>query len=566
MHTNIKMKITKYKKAYFVLSLFATIAFFCLPKISQAFCEDGAESAIEQHGITWTFDHEYQCGQFVNGDYWVMDAGSGVKIINITPGYTDTTRAMNGSMINPSTAIQGYDGFMNYDQTKNVGIGISSATPLILSGKSSLVSTISNETPGDQGGGNHVSYIRDASVLTSLDTTPSPGSFRPGISGAIKNLYNESSLQRNLLKKMTTPSGQNISTATLNTYANYFQMVWLDHNGGWTSRYMHPTNGLPDNYYYAPYMANAALMLHLDFSDEEKENLLINYIQSGLDLYSFLDSGASGWPPDGGHSNGRKWPILFAGLMLNDAEMKNIGAVSGDYLYADGHGSGNPPTDYKYFGEDGQTFYVAQSDVDITNGPTWNPDTRSAPNYPYSVNMIGMPEWGIRYSTDQSRSDSQWTTNYRTIGSAMPSWAGFAMAAYFMNAKTSWNYNPFFDYIDRYMSISKGDPDPFGFNVVNQQAGARPGGLVGAMYDTYRGDYGSQESLRFDVDNSSTTNTTDALLTLRNSLGLSMASTAWQTSATTGDVDCNGVSNSTDALLILRYSLGLSMGSTAWCE
>ncbi len=74
------------------------------------------------------------------------------------------------------------------------------------------------------------------------------------------------------------------------------------------------------------------------------------------------------------------------------------------------------------------------------------------------------------------------------------------------------------------------------------------------------------ELYRGDVDNSSTTNTTDALLTLRNSLGLSMTGTAWQASATTGDVDCNGTSNSTDALLILRYSLGLNMTSTAWCE
>ncbi|KKP67425.1 MAG: hypothetical protein UR66_C0015G0010 [Candidatus Moranbacteria bacterium GW2011_GWE1_35_17] len=73
-------------------------------------------------------------------------------------------------------------------------------------------------------------------------------------------------------------------------------------------------------------------------------------------------------------------------------------------------------------------------------------------------------------------------------------------------------------------------------------------------------------NLRSDVDNSSATNTTDALLTLRNSLGLSMDGTAWQASATTGDVNCDEVSNSTDALLILRYSLGLSMGETSWCE
>ena len=57
----------------------------------------------------------------------------------------------------------------------------------------------------------------------------------------------------------------------------------------------------------------------------------------------------------------------------------------------------------------------------------------------------------------------------------------------------------------------------------------------------------------------------DAMLALRNSLGLNMSGTSWQASATIGDVDCNGSSNSTDAMLLLRYSLGLSMDGTGWC-
>ena len=212
----------------------------------------------------------------------------------------------------------------------------------------------------------------------------------------------------------------------------------------------------------------------------------------GIDLYSYIESGANGWPPDGGHSNGRKWPILFAGLILNNNGMKNIGSVSGDYLYNDGHGPGNPPIDYKHFGEDGQTFYVAQSDVDITNSASWNPDIRTASNYPYTQEMIGMPEWGIRYSTDPSRSDSSWAANYRTIGSG-PSgpWVSFAMAAYLMNAKELWNHNAFFDYVDRYMAISNGDPDPFGYNVFGEVAGYRPW-VVGDIYDAYRSDYDNE--------------------------------------------------------------------------
>ncbi len=72
-------------------------------------------------------------------------------------------------------------------------------------------------------------------------------------------------------------------------------------------------------------------------------------------------------------------------------------------------------------------------------------------------------------------------------------------------------------------------------------------------------------NLRADVDNNSQINTTDSMLTLRNSLGLSMTNTNWQSSSTTGDADCDGTTNSTDAMLILRYSLGLDMSGTGWC-
>ena len=58
-----------------------------------------------------------------------------------------------------------------------------------------------------------------------------------------------------------------------------------------------------------------------------------------------------------------------------------------------------------------------------------------------------------------------------------------------MGAKTLWNYNAHFDYVDRYMAISNGDSDPFGYTVDREASGNRPTGLVGAMYDTYRNNY-----------------------------------------------------------------------------
>jgi hypothetical protein len=293
-----------------------------------------------------------------------------------------------------------------------------------------------------------------------------------------------------LLGKLAAPLGVDITADTLDTHTNYHQMVWLDHaSSANASRYMHPGDSGLDNYYYADTFANSALLLQLSFTNSEKTRLLINFIQLGIDLYSFIESGAAGWYPDGGHATGRKWPIMFAGIMLNYAPMRDIGAVSGDYLYSNGHGAGDWPTGYKSFGEDGQTFYVSQSDVDITNGPSWNPDKRNSDYSPYNAAMIGMPEWGIRYSTHQNKSDSSWAATYRFIGTGAQTWAGTTMAARIMGAKKLWNHNAHFDYVDRYMAISNGDVAPLGYKVTSERKTNRPGGLIGGMWDTYRNDF-----------------------------------------------------------------------------
>ncbi|MDD2467505.1 MAG: fibronectin type III domain-containing protein [Desulfobulbus sp.] len=457
-----------------------------------------ATTSITQYGITWTFAEPVVSGQFVNGDYWVVDPGPGVRVTNITPGYglhpTDTTRRINGSMLNPVSSRsggpqgQGYDGIpsgaSDYREEQNVGIGISSDTPLVLTGNSSLVSTISNDIWAT----GNASYVKTAAVLTSLSTVPPSGSFRPGISSLSKTLHNVSSINTTLLKSFSYPG----TKPDINTYASYFKMLWLDHYGGYMVRFMHPSDNGMSNYYYPTTFADAALLLHLDYTNEEKHELLINFIQMGIDLYSFLERGENGWPPDGGHSQGRKWPILFAGLMLNYSPMKEVGAISGDYLYSTGYGPGNIPPGYIHFGEDGQTFYVKQLDVDITNGLTWSPDTRNpGTETRYSPAMIGMPEWGILHSQYPQKSDASWKAFYRDIGSGSPNYPGVALTAMFMDAKTLWNNNAFFDYADRYMALSRGKTDPFGYTVPDQFTGSAPDKLIQTVWDAHRLNYPS---------------------------------------------------------------------------
>ena len=84
---------------------------------------------------------------------------------------------------------------------------------------------------------------------------------------------------------------------------------------------------------------------------------------------------------------------------------------------------------------------------------------------------------------------------------------------------------------------------------------------IGA-YEYFEG-FGTE--IRADVDQNLAINSTDAMLTLRNSLGLDMSSTNWVTGTHTGDVNCDDDSNSTDVMLILRKSLGLDMTGTGWC-
>ena len=101
-------------------------------------------SSLHQFGITWTFDREYEVGQYANGDWYVIGP---VRIVRIEPGSSEVFgRTMHGSMINPSPmdpifaafTVQGFDSSMYgqnnrpelYDPSMNVALGVSPAHPL----------------------------------------------------------------------------------------------------------------------------------------------------------------------------------------------------------------------------------------------------------------------------------------------------------------------------------------------------------------------------------------------------------------------------------------------------
>lgn len=458
-------------------------------------------TSITCRKTTWTFDIDCAVGQFANGDWCVVGP---VKIISITPkSEVVSGRTINGSMVNPvgGLAYQGYDSGAEgarYDAKLNVALDMSK--PLELKPGSSLISTISTPTLGQQ------TAVQSAEILTVLETIPPAGSFRPPYCGKDKTIrYNVNQLNFGLLKKLSPVNG----TPTLSDIERSFERPWVDHYPGWGGGSVHPADNMPSyGRNIAAKIGEGSLMLHLNFTDEQKRNLLIRFVQIGIDNFGIVREGLRAWAADGGHSSGRKWPILFAGLLLNDTDMKNIGQKSGDYLYSNGYGPGNSPPDYIHFGEDDQTFYVSQADVNIANeihdghlGHYYPNDNNDYPEY--SSEEIGMPEWGIVHADEPWKDGNTWSAAYRCSSTAV-AWPGFVLAARIMGANTPelWNHPALFDYMDRYMATAAPTnltPDwrysikYYDGRTMNDIWGQYPDyrdtGFTGNMYDTYRNQF-----------------------------------------------------------------------------
>jgi hypothetical protein len=403
-----------------------------------------AATSISQFGITWTFDRDYQSGQFANGDYWVVGP---VKIVSISPGSaTSNGRTINGSMVNPGVGTnQGYDSAAyGGGYSGNVATGVSSSNPLTLAAGSSLVSSISHPTAGQR------PQLTSAAVLTVLSSAAPAGSFRPPYVGTDKTpRWNVSQLKYSLLRSLPNVAG----TPSLATLESQLERPWIEHNTEWTGRFIHPSENMPD---YGRDMANvlgdALMSAHLNYTTEQKEKLVIRLVQYGIDVYGVAKAGAI-WVDNGGHGHGRKMPLIFAGMMLGDGNMLAL---------ADGS--------KKIFQEDRQTWYVTTADV---GRELYTGDGR--PRVPYIAADVGLAEWGEKHMTQPNRDGRNWDAYYRNV--VGHSILAHALVARLMGAQTHWKWPAFFDYTDRYWATEKATNTGLG-NLIQP--------FVHAMWTTYR--------------------------------------------------------------------------------
>ena len=384
---------------------------------------------IGQYGITWTFADEATFGQFANGDYWVVGP---VRIVSIKPASKrQNDRVKHGSMINPKLGhSQGYDSAMYgryggksaYKDDLNVALGVSPQQPLTVEPGSSLISTISHDKAGKR------PQLQTAAVLTVLDKPAPEGGFRPPYFGDDKTVqYTVGDLDLSKLPNLEPVRGAP-NPATL---ARRIERPWLEHKLSWTGRYLHPSKNMPDyGRDIALLLGDVSLALLLDYPEEQKRELLIRYVQIGLDLYAIAEAGGT-WTDLGGHMHGRKLPIMLSGLVLGNEEMVGIGRTMPNR-----------------FQEDRQTFVVTEGDV---GRKLYHADKR--PREPYTPEHVGLAEWGEQHTRQPERDGSNWNAPYRTI--VGHSILAHVLTARLLGLKDEWNHDPLFDYIDRYWAKEK---------------------------------------------------------------------------------------------------------------
>jgi hypothetical protein len=402
----------------------------------------GEAYSITKDGITWTFSQAVPVGKFVTGDYYVVGP---VTITAIDPAPTTSSPYENGSVLNLPTANgkSGFDSRLNdgADQSWWFDASLRQYPPITLKPGDALVSSISlaqiHSVPEVmRAGDKSASPVRTVSVLTVLDAAPSADAFRPSYCDRNQTIYHADALQRDLLPSLTPPNPS--MTPPLAQFETWFRRPWID-----TDAFLFdaPAEYMPS---YGQHIAfadsYASLLLMLNFPAAQKVNLTNYFVQYGIDLYGCLQAGY-GWPAFGGHRSGRKLPIVFAGILLNNPAMENVS------------------TSYpNKFGEDMQTVYVNQLQLPESYQQAWQGATVIYGGH-YGVKADGTPVSAGLYGPYEQLQPANWPLlgneqlgeAYRRCCTSV-SWVGEALAIHLLGAESLWGHPAFFDYVDRWMT------------------------------------------------------------------------------------------------------------------
>ncbi|MEK7412264.1 MAG: hypothetical protein AAB263_02970 [Planctomycetota bacterium] len=420
------------------------------------------KTSVSQYGITWTFDKPMPVGQFINGDWYVVGAVT-ITMIDpkplfgdeITEGFIDKEgvtekaypkkQARHGSSLNPKVIqttenFTAYCGFDSRIPGGRYNPSLFTPLPIAMRPSDSLMSSISRRNDEiTMYGGQFVDAVRTAAVLTCVKDAQPADAFRPSFCDSAYSKINLArNLKRDLLLKLPKLTGM---PANLNRYARIFQRPYEDFaDFGFSA----PLENM--DHYGQDVLQNvneASLLLLMDYTPEEKERLLVNFIQVGIDFWGMTRAGRL-WQVHGGLNQGRKWPIVFAGLLLDDQDMQQPKIAYPTARFQEDDQTAMCPITYR-----GQTFehgYTGAKAIFI--GHTWAGDGGDRGKWEHGQGILDLyhpKDWPL------PGKDLLSSEGYR-IANTSRAWVGQALAMRLMHAEKVWNHDAFFAYVDRWMT------------------------------------------------------------------------------------------------------------------
>jgi hypothetical protein len=446
------------------------------PPVSPKLEELPLRQSVSQYGITWTFDKPSRVGRFINGDYYVVgkvtveaiapkplwgnEVGETINKQSVREVIYSGKQARNGSSLNPpGTKRCGFDSRTpdgRYDPA------LFTHLPIAMEPGDALVSTISRANSEiTRFSGQFVDPLKVAAVLTCVAEPQPPDAFRPSFCDCSKSkIFLARNLRRELLTSLPKPpGGKNSVPAELDEYVAKFQKPWVDlADFGFAA----PVENLPHyGQNIAQDVAEASLLLLLDYKPEEKEPLLVNLVQVGIDLLGTARAGFI-WQGHGGLNSGRKWPIVFAGIMLDDADLKTPAKSAPGVRFGEDDQTAFGPVTYK--GKIHERSWSGARAIFMGHSPYRMNDMADHWEKGWGLLDVFPPsEWPKR----KDGGDVLASEGYRRANTS-PCWVGEALAARIMHAEKVWDHDAFFAYVDRWMT-----EDDMPLNQAMKEAGWR---------------------------------------------------------------------------------------------
>ncbi len=442
---------------------------------------------ISQYGVTWYFAEPVQAGQFVSGDWWVVGP---VTVTAVDPApevipYDGTADRdplagsippegywVNGSMIDPLPGSLGRGAGQAYDQrARNFNVNRLVSYPITIPPVSSLVSTIS-ELPLDPTVIRPT--LRGASVLTVVAEPPPEDAFRPGLVAGDKRIYRESEIRWEILPGLEPTENvphipRRHPRLVDEEWTPRYARPWLVHGDFWSGEeQLAPINNMEAYHQYiAIELMVGAVLLVTDYGDRSK--LMRHYLQVCIDYAAVSRNRDGGIGIRGTYA----WPIIFAGLMFGDDELRDI--------FINGQNSTNDYHTYRrrgYFWEDRPEEHPASSFV--IPGETWT-------SYHQRTGKRAV-FWNAQESIRPSETGWSGTSEtYRYMHSvSMPGFTLAALAMGEVERLDAGHHSPgaYSAYADRWMSETRETLATYGLNP-NHASAHYVGSTLGALRNSH---------------------------------------------------------------------------------